>query len=267
MTYSGIPFPDWDPVAVHIGAFGLRWYSLAYLAGIFCAWMLAKRMLRRYPSPFKPEMVDDVIFWGTVGMILGARLGYVLFYNFGHYMENPLQILALWQGGMSFHGALIGIITAWFLYSRKEKVGFFTVTDVMACVAPIGLFFGRLANFVNGELFGRVTTFVPWAVVFPNGGPLPRHPSQLYEACFEGIVLFSILYSLWNKSVWARIRPGFTSGAFLVGYALARGVVENFREPDPQIGFLFARVTMGQMLTLPMLIGGLAIMVWSAKKS
>ena len=234
MVYKGIPFPDIDPVAVHIGSFGLRWYSLAYLVGIFTAWWLAKRMLSRYPSDFKPEMVDDVMFWGTVGLILGARIGYVLFYNLDHYLENPLQIFALWQGGMSFHGALIGVITALYIYARKEKVSFFAITDVLACLAPIGLFLGRLANFVNGELFGRVTMSVPWAIVFPNGGPLPRHPSQLYEACFEGVVLFLVLFSLWHRSVWVRIRPGFLSGAFLVGYALARGVVENFREPDPQ---------------------------------
>ena len=267
MVYKGIPFPDIDPVAVHIGSFGLRWYSLAYLVGIFTAWWLAKRMLSRYPSDFKPEMVDDVMFWGTVGLILGARIGYVLFYNLDHYLENPLQIFALWQGGMSFHGALIGVITALYIYARKEKVSFFAITDVLACLAPIGLFLGRLANFVNGELFGRVTMSVPWAVVFPNGGPLPRHPSQLYEACFEGVVLFLVLFSLWHRGVWVRIRPGFLSGAFLVGYALARGVVENFREPDPQLGFLFARVTMGQLLTLPMLVCGLWIMLRAAKKS
>lgn len=267
MSYSGIPFPNIDPVAVHIGAFGLRWYSLAYLAGIFCAWFLARRMVQRYNSPFTPVKVDDAVFWGTVGLILGARLGYVLFYNLEHYLENPLQVFALWQGGMSFHGALIGVIVALFLFSRHEKIGFFTITDVMACVAPIGLFFGRLANFANGELFGRVTTSVPWAVIFPGGGPLPRHPSQLYEACFEGIVLFVCLYTLWTRSVWVRIRPGFTSGAFLFGYAVARGVIENFRAPDAQIGFLFARVTMGQLLTLPMLIAGIWIMVWAAKKA
>lgn len=267
MTYQGLPFPDIDPVAVYIGSFGLRWYSLAYLAGIILAWFLARQMVRRCPNPVTEIMIDDVIFWATVGLIAGGRLGYILFYNFGYYMENPLQIFALWKGGMSFHGGLIGVITAVFLYARSVKVSFFQFTDILACVAPIGLFFGRLANFANSELYGRVTVSVPWAVIFPNGGPLPRHPSQLYEAGFEGLLLFCVLYFLWTRSVWVRIRPGFLSGLFLFGYAVVRGVVENFREPDAQIGFLFARVTMGQMLTVPMLIGGVWIMIWAVKKA
>ena len=267
MVYRGLAFPDIDPVAVHIGAFGLRWYSLAYLAGILCAWFLARRMVRRFPNPVTEVMIDDVIFWATVGLIAGGRLGYVLFYNSGYYLENPSQILALWKGGMSFHGGLLGVIVAAALYARSVKVGFFRLTDVLACVTPIGLFFGRLANFVNSELYGRVTASVPWAVVFPNGGPLPRHPSQLYEAGFEGVLLFLALYFSWTRCVWIRIRPGFASGLFLTGYAVARGVVENFREPDAQLGFLFARVTMGQMLTVPMLLAGIVIMVWAAKKA
>ena len=267
MTYKGLPFPDIDPVAVHIGGFGLRWYSLAYLAGIVLAWFLARRMVRRYPNPVTEIMVDDVIFWATVGLITGGRLGYVLFYNLSYYAENPLQIFALWKGGMSFHGGLIGVITAVCLYARSVKVSFFQFTDILACVAPIGLFFGRLANFANSELYGRVTVSVPWAVIFPNGGPLPRHPSQLYEAGFEGLLLFCVLYFLWTCSVWVRIRPGFLSGLFLFSYAIVRSVIENFREPDAQIRVLFARVTMGQMLTVPMLIGGAWIMIWAAKKA
>jgi len=267
MVYKGIDFPDIDPVAVHIGSFGIRWYSLAYLAGIMLGWFLMRRMARRYPSPVTQKMIDDLVFWVTVGLIAGGRIGYVLFYNFGYYLENPMQIFALWKGGMSFHGGLLGVILAVFFYARSVKVGFFQFTDILACVVPVGLFFGRLANFINSELFGRVTVSVPWAIIFPNGGPLPRHPSQLYEAGFEGIFLFCVLYFLWTTSVWIRIRPGFISGLFLVGYAIIRSVVENFREPDAQIGFLFARVTMGQMLTIPMLIAGLWIMLWAAKKS
>lgn len=263
---TGIPFPALDPVAIHFGPFGLRWYSLAYLAGIVLSWFLTKRMVRRYPSPVSGEMIDDSFFWMTVGMILGGRLGYVFFYNFGYYWEHPWQIFALWRGGMSFHGGLLGVIAAMFFYTRSVRVGFFDLSDLIACVTPIGLFFGRLANFVNAELYGRVTA-VPWGVVFPHAGPLPRHPSQLYESCFEGFLLFVLLYTLWTRCVWARIRPGFVSGLFLVGYAAARGVLENFREPDAQIGFLFARVTMGQMLTVPMLIVGIGIMLWSAKKA
>ena len=267
MVYKGIDFPNIDPVAVHIGAFGIRWYSLAYLMGIMLGWFLLRRMVRRYPTPVTQLMIDDIVFWVTLGLIAGGRIGYVLFYNFGYYMENPTQIFAVWKGGMSFHGGLLGVILAVFFYSRSVKVSFFQFTDLLACVVPIGLFFGRLANFTNSELFGRVTVSVPWAVIFPNGGPLPRHPSQLYEAGFEGVFLFCMLYFLWTSSVWVRIRPGFISGLFLLGYSVIRGVVENFREPDAQIGFLFARMTMGQILTIPMFIAGLWIMIWAAKKS
>ena len=267
MTYTGIPFPDISPVALQIGSFGLRWYSLAYLAGLFFGWLLLQRMLSRYKTAFTPEMVDDTLFYAAVGIIVGGRLGYVLFYNFDHYYEYPLRVFALWEGGMSFHGGLIGTIIALYVYARRVRVPFLAITDAMACVAPLGLFFGRLANFVNGELYGRVTTSVPWAVIFPAGGPFPRHPSQLYEACFEGFVLFVCLYVLWTRSVWVRIRVGFTSGLFLTGYAVARMMVENFREPDAQIGFLFARVTMGQTLTLPMLLCGLFLMLWSARRT
>lgn len=267
MVYKGIDFPQIDPVAVHIGGFGLRWYSLAYLAGIILGWLLMRKLIRRHPSQITPTMVDDIVFWATVGLIVGGRIGYILFYNFGYYVENPMQVFALWKGGMSFHGGLLGVLVSIFFYARSVKVRFFEITDILACVVPIGLFFGRLANFINSELFGRVTVSVPWAVIFPNGGPLPRHPSQLYEAGFEGIFLFFILYFLWTSSVWIRIRPGFISGLFLLCYALIRCVVENFREPDAQIGFLFARVTMGQMLTIPMLIIGIWIMIWAAKKS
>lgn len=263
--YSGIPFPNIGPIAVQIGGFALRWYSLAYLAGILFAWTMAKRMVEKYRSPFTKDMVDDAVFYGTFGMILGARIGYVLFYNFHYYFEHPLQILALWQGGMSFHGALLGIIVGLYAFSRRMKIGFFTITDVFAAVGTIGVFFGRLANFANAELYGRVTTSVPWAMVFPNAGPMPRHPSQLYEALLEGLVIFAVLYPLWTKSVWVRIRIGFTSGLFLVLYALSRGIIENFREPDAHIGFLFGSVTMGQLLTLPMLIGGVVIMIWSMR--
>ncbi len=267
MTYAGLPFPQITPIAFSFFGFDIRWYSLAYLCGILLSWHLVRKMVLRYPSSVTTEMVDDGLFWGVVGLILGARLGYIFFYNFDYYKENPLQMLALWHGGMSFHGALIGVILGLYLYTKKVKIPFFEFTDLFACVTPIGLFFGRLANFANAELYGRTTVSVPWAIVFPNAGPLPRHPSQLYEAGFEGVFLFLLLYFLWTRSVWVRIRPGFISGFFLFGYAIARMVIENFREPDEQIGFLFARVTMGQMLTVPMLLFGLFIMLWAAKKA
>ncbi|MCQ2914811.1 MAG: prolipoprotein diacylglyceryl transferase [Alphaproteobacteria bacterium] len=266
LGYSGIQFPNIDPVAIHLGQFGIRWYSLAYLFGILFCWFLTKALVRRYPSKVDVDDLDDAFFWMTLGVILGGRIGYVLFYNFQYYLDNPSQILAVWRGGMSFHGGILGVIIAIFFYTRSIRVSFFDLSDLCACVAPLGLFFGRLANFVNGELFGRITTSVPWAMIFPAGGPLPRHPSQLYEAMFEGLFLFILLYTSWTKCVWIRVRTGFVSGMFLSGYAIARFLLENYREPDPQLGFMFARITMGQCLTLPMLIIGLLIMFITSRR-
>lgn len=263
---TGIYFPNIDPVAIHLGAFGIRWYSIAYLLGILFSWTLTKKMVTRYPMDIKAEHIDDACFWMTIGMILGGRFGYVFFYNYNFYMEHPSQILAVWHGGMSFHGGMIGVILAMLFYSHKIKVRFLELSDLMVCVVPIGLFFGRIANFINAELFGRITTSVPWAIIFPNGGPLPRHPSQLYEAIFEGLFLFILLFTIWTRCVSVRVKHGLTSGLFLTGYSLARIMLENFREPDAQIGFLFARITMGQVLTIPMLIMGLILIIYGLKK-
>ncbi|MEQ8193529.1 MAG: prolipoprotein diacylglyceryl transferase, partial [Rhodospirillales bacterium] len=203
------------------------------------------------------------LIWATFGIILGGRLGFVVFYMPQYYFENPLAIFQVWKGGMSFHGGLIGIIVASVLFVRRRKISFLAFTDLVACAGPIGLFLGRLANFVNGELFGRVTD-VPWAMVFPHGGPLPRHPSQLYEAVLEGVVLFLVLFVLRQKESIRR-RVGMLSGVFLIGYAAARSIGELFRQPDPQIGLLLGGTTWGQWLSLPMALFGLYLILRARK--
>jgi phosphatidylglycerol:prolipoprotein diacylglycerol transferase len=256
-----LPFPNLDPVAVHLpipylGALDIRWYSLAYIAGILLGWWYVSREHARKPlANLSKTALDDMVTWAVIGIVGGGRLGYVLFYKPEYYMEHPGQILQLWQGGMSFHGGLIGVIAAFILFARKYRIRFFPLIDLIACAAPIGLFFGRLANFVNGELYGRVTD-APWGMVFPRGGDLPRHPSQLYEAGMEGILLFIVLFVML-KYTDAREKPGMLGGAFIAGYALARIVAEMFREPDDFLGYFMGYVTMGQMLCLPMLAYGL----------
>ncbi len=262
--YSGILFPTIDPVAVHLGIFAVRWYSLAYIFGIIGAWVLARQMSRYSQSVFTVLKIDDFLIWATVGIVLGGRLGYVLFYNAHYFLENPLQILAVWQGGMSFHGGLLGVIVATLLFAHLKKIPPLAMGDILVCVAPIGLFFGRLANFVNAELFGRVTRSVPWAMIFPNGGPLPRHPSQLYEACLEGVVLFCVLNALWWFSPRLRNRQGFLFGLFLVLYAVFRFGIEFTREPDAHLGFVFYTLSMGQILCVPMALCGLWFIYLSA---
>ena len=254
-----IPFPPLDPVLISLGPFAIRWYALAYILGIVLGWRLVRRIVQRPGWRVKPEAVDDLVFYVTLGVILGGRLGYVLFYQPDHYLDRPLELLAVWRGGMSFHGGLIGVLVATFLFARRRELAFFELTDALAVVTPIGLFLGRLANFVNAELWGRMTD-VPWGVIFPAAGAVPRHPSQLYEAGLEGLVLFAVM-------LWAARGPhppedcGKLSGIFLVGYALARICGELFREPDVQIGYLAGGVTMGQLLSLPMLLFGLLLIL------
>jgi phosphatidylglycerol:prolipoprotein diacylglycerol transferase len=260
-----LTYPNIDPILVQIGPLAIRWYSLAYVAGIVLGGLYADWLNRRPPSQKNLKVYDDFMAWAIFGIILGGRLGYVLFYNFGYYIENPSEILKVWQGGMSFHGGLLGTIIATILFCRKYKVAIFPLFDLLACAAPIGLFFGRVANFINGELYGRVTDS-PWGMVFPNGGALPRHPSQLYEAGMEGLMIFTILF-IFARFTSAKARPGVLSGIFLCGYSISRMVLENFREPDVQIGFLFDHVTTGQMLSLPMiLIGAVIIFISSRRK-
>lgn len=258
---TGLAYPAISPIIFSWGFFELRWYSMAYLIGILAGWWLAYVRVKKYQLGLNKQNVEDLAFYVTLGIILGGRLGYVLFYGNGQYLAHPWQIFAIWQGGMSFHGGIIGVILALWYFSHKIKYPFLGLTDLVAPVVPIGIFLGRLANFANDELWGRVTD-VAWAVRFPRGGYLPRHPSQIYEACLEGIVLFIVLNLLWTNK-WCRERIGFVSGAFLLGYAACRSFVEQFREPDAQIGFLFGHITMGQCLSAPIVVLGIYL-IWHA---
>jgi phosphatidylglycerol:prolipoprotein diacylglycerol transferase len=255
-----LPFPDIDPIAVALGPVAIRWYSLASIVGLVAAWRYCRRLAARPPKAIDPDAFDDFLLWATLGVVLGGRLGYVFFYKPAFFLANPLEIFVLWQGGMSFHGGAAGVILAIILFARKRGVSSLSLGDLVACAAPIGLFLGRLANFVNGELYGRAAD-VPWAMVFPfDPGQVPRHPSQLYEAALEGIVLFLLLYLLARRG-WLE-RPGAIGGAFLAGYGLARIVVEFFREPDAHLGFLLGFTTMGQVLSLPLVIAGAILIAW-----
>jgi phosphatidylglycerol:prolipoprotein diacylglycerol transferase len=249
-----IPFPVIDPVLVEIGPLVIRWYALAYIAGILIGWRVARVLAQRPPVVATKEQVDDFITWVTLGIIIGGRLGYVLFYRPGYYVTAPWEALYVWQGGMSFHGGALGVIIAAWLFSKRNGIDWVAFADRVVCVVPIGLFLGRLANFINSELWGRATD-VPWAMVFPNGGPEPRHPSQLYQASMEGACLFTLLMLL-ARSERIRARPGILSGTFLAGYGVARIIGEFFRQPDAHLGFLFAGATMGQILSVPMILVG-----------
>jgi phosphatidylglycerol---prolipoprotein diacylglyceryl transferase len=251
-------FPAIDPVAFTIFGLAVRWYALAYLAGFVIGWRLCMGMVKARSQPPLPQHYDDFLTWAIIGVVLGGRLGYVFIYNTAYYLQHPAEIFVTWHGGMSFHGGMAGVLLAAWLYSRKIKVGFWRFLDPVAAVTPIGLFLGRLANFVNGELYGRVAD-VPWAMVFPHSDGQPRHPSQLYQAGMEGVLLFLLLAVAVRRTDWQE-RPGLLSGLFLVGYGVARIVGEFFRQPDPQLGFLFGGITMGQVLSLPMVLFGLWLM-------
>ncbi len=253
-------FPNIDPVALQLGPLAIRWYALAYLAGFLVGWRYAAYWAQR--NSFRPN-VDDLerfVTWIVLGVILGGRLGYVLFYQPHYYLSHPLEILHVWQGGMSFHGGCLGAIASIFAFARYHKFTGLALADLAAAATPIGLFFGRLANFVNGELFGRVTE-APWGMVFPRGGPLPRHPSQFYEAGLEGLLLFLILLYFVRQEKY-RVRHGFLGGLFLAGYAVARSICECFREPDSYLGFI-GTFTMGQLLCIPMFTIGVWLMLRS----
>lgn len=256
-----IPFPNIDPVLIEIGPFAIRWYALAYVIGLILGWRYMLHLARRIPGTITALQVDDFLLWATLGVILGGRTGYVLFYNPVYFLNHPLQIFAVWQGGMSFHGGLIGVITALLLFCRLRHLSILRVGDILVCAVPIGLLLGRIANFINGELYGRASD-APWAMVFPNGGPIARHPSQLYEAFAEGLVLLVILWWMFHHTR-APQRPGLIAGTFLVGYGIARSTVEFFRQPDLQMGFIFDFVTMGQILSLPLIAAGLGL-IWYA---
>jgi phosphatidylglycerol:prolipoprotein diacylglycerol transferase len=259
-----IAFPNFDPVAVSLGPLVIRWYALAYLVGFVGGWLYGQKLADRYAPGPSAKHVDEFLTWAVIGTILGGRIGYILFYQLDYYLAEPLEMLKVWHGGMSFHGGMMGVIVAAWLFVRRRKLRFFALSDILACVTPIGLGLGRLANFVNGELFGRATE-QPWGIVFPRGGDMPRHPSQLYEAGMEGLVLFIALNGL-ARCAGLRAREGVISGAFLALYGLFRFGCEFFREPDPQLGFLFAGATMGQLLCLPMIAFGVALIVWAWRK-
>jgi phosphatidylglycerol:prolipoprotein diacylglycerol transferase len=248
-----IPYPSIDPVIVRIGPLAVRWYGMMYLLGFFGAYLVIGRLSRRRSLPLSGDTLADLVFFAVLGVILGGRLGYVLFYNLPFYLQNPSQVFAIWEGGMSFHGGLLGVVVAaWFFCLRKGLPKLLT-GDVLVTSAPIGLGLGRLGNFINAELYGRVTD-VPWGMVFPGGGAQPRHPSQLYEAILEGPVLFLILWYLHRRQAPAGV-PFF---AFFLLYGLFRFSVEFFREPDVHLGFLWGGATMGQLLSLPMIVLGVA---------
>ncbi len=254
-----LTYPKIDPVAVKLGPLKIHWYGIMYLIAFASAWWLGVRRARRPGSGWNPDQVSDLIFYGAMGVVLGGRLGYTLFYNFGHFLADPLSIFRIWEGGMSFHGGLLGVLVAMWLYGRKYHRRFFELTDFIAPLVPIGLAAGRLGNFINGELWGRPTD-VPWAMVFPGAGPLPRHPSQLYELLLEGVLLFIIV---WFYS--ARPRPRMAvSGVFALGYGSFRFFVEFFREPDAHIGYLaFGWLTQGQLLSVPLILLGV-LLLWLA---
>lgn len=251
---TGIAYPDISPIIFSIGPLVIRWYSMAYLLGIISAWYLISKNIKKYNLPISKQNLEDLVFYVTLGIILGGRLGYVLFYGTDVFLKNPLEIFAIWHGGMSFHGGIIGVIIATYLCSRKINYPFLGLTDLISLYVPIGIFFGRLANFANDELWGRASN-VAWAIRFPSGGFIPRHPSQLYEACTEGVLIFIGLNILWQLPS-VRQNKGYVSGMFLSLYGMFRIIMEQFREPDAQLGFIYQEITMGQILSFPIILLG-----------
>ena len=243
---------NFDPVLIDLGTFQIRWYSIAYIVGIILGWIYAIKIIKVLAKKhnfiiIKQAVFDELILYLILGIILGGRLGYVIFYNFGYYSNNLFEILKLWEGGMSFHGGLLGVIIVTIIFSKIKGINFFYFTDIVACVAPIGLFLGRIANFINGELFGKISN-LPWAVIFPDGGNISRHPSQIYEAILEGIVIF-ILINFFALKKQLLLKAGYVSGLFLIFYSIARIIGENFREPDIHLGYFFNYFSMGVILS------------------
>ena len=253
-------YPRIDPVLFRFGPLAIRWYALAYIVSLLLAWRILRRLVRLGPAVATELQVDDFLTWATLGVVIGGRLGYVLFYHPSQYLADPLSALMVWQGGMSFHGGALGVAVAIILFCRQRGISIVGFADRLVVVAPIGLFLGRLANFINGELWGRVAPDVPWAMVFPGAGPEPRHPSQLYQAGMEGLLLGLLLAALCSRPA-VRARSGTLSGVFLIGYGVARSVGELFRQPDAFLNFLYGGTTMGQLLSIPMVLGGLALIL------
>ena len=252
-TSSAIILPEFNTFAVQFGAFGIRWYAVAYLVGLLAGWYLLRREADHKQSPLHPQTADILINYVLFGVIIGGRLGYILFYNSAYYLAHPLAIFKIWEGGMAFHGALLGVAIAVLIMAKRHRLPFFVLTDRIALVVPIGLFFGRLSNFINGELYGRVTA-LPWAMIFPNSDGQSRHPSQLYEAGLEGLLLGIVMLLLWRRG-WLQ-QHGRITGVLLAGYGVARSMIEFVREPDAQIGLMLDSVSMGQLLSVPMIIFG-----------
>jgi phosphatidylglycerol---prolipoprotein diacylglyceryl transferase len=268
MPLNVIPYPRIDPVLIDFGSFEVRWYAFAYMAGFLLGWLYARMLVRSGrlwagAPPMKPGDVDDFVLLCVPAIIVGGRLGYVLFYNPWYFATNPLEIVEPWTGGISFHGAFLGAVAAEIFFSRWRKVPFLSLTDIVCAATPIGLCFGRVANFINGELWGRVTD-VPWAMIFPDAGPAPRHPSQLYEATLEGAALFILLALLIRAG--ALKRRGTVTGVFAIGYGVARIASECFREPDVQLGFLWGGLTMGMLLSIPVILVGIVVLVVARKR-
>jgi phosphatidylglycerol:prolipoprotein diacylglycerol transferase len=257
-------FPAFNPVALQLGPLAIRWYALAYIAGLVLGWRLLRRLVVLPPAVATPLQCDDFLTWATLGVVLGGRLGYVLFYQPSHYLHDLPGVFALWQGGMSFHGGSLGMTLAIIWFTRRQHIPLLGFADRIAVCVPIGLGLGRVANFIKPELWGRpAPDWLPWAMIFPpplTGDTLPRHPSQLYEALLEGVVLFAILTTLAQLAA-LRARPGFLCGAFLTGYGIARVIAEMFREPDAFLGFLWGGATMGQVLSIPMVLAGAWLML------
>lgn len=268
--FAVLPFPAIDPVAFSIGPLAVHWYGLAYVAGILLGWWIARRLIAKnslWPNAtpaVTAQQLDDFILWAAVGIVLGGRLGYILFYDLPTIAENPMRAIEIWNGGMSFHGGFLGATLAMIIFARRPGIAIWSLFDLVASVVPAGLFFGRLANFVNAELWGRVSD-VPWAIVFPTGGPLPRHPSQLYEAALEGLLILVVLQVMARGG--ALRRPGLITGVFAILYPSARIFVEFFREPDAQLGYLAGGwLTMGMLLSLPMLAAGIWALLRALRK-
>lgn len=261
---AGLPFPDIDPVLIELGPLAIHWYALAYIVGILAGWRLCLRLARRQGNLLTKEQLDDFLLWAVIGIILGGRLGYALVYHLGYYLQNPLDILAVWQGGMAFHGGAAGVAVAIVAFCWRRGAAVLRLADLLAVATPIGLGLGRIANFINAELYGRVTD-MPWGVVFPGTDGTPRHPSQLYEAALEGGLLFAILLTLALRTPVLG-RPGWLTGAFLMGYGVLRSVGELFRAPDAHIGFLAMGTTMGQLLSIPMIVAGAGLIWWAQRR-
>jgi phosphatidylglycerol:prolipoprotein diacylglycerol transferase len=260
-------FPQFDPVIVQLGPIAIRWYALAYIAGLLIGWRLARRLVQLPPAVATPLQVDDFLTWAVLGVVLGGRLGYVLFYQPSAYLAHPLQILAVWEGGMSFHGGMLGVAIAVTVFCRQQDISLWGFADRIAVVAPIGLGLGRVANFINGELWGRpAPDWLPWAMIFPRAGIEPRHPSQIYQALMEGLCLFILMFVLSRREP-VRAKYGFLTGVFLCGYAVARITGEFFREPDAFLGFLAFGATMGQLLSIPMLLAGIWLIATARREA